>query len=95
MTGRGGSLVNVAHDAAVGLDDEVDGVRPEELVVGVDRVLDPEAEGEDDLDLPERAAAEVDVAVEVRRLGDDVLLVLVLGGDDGDRLGHDSSSDVG
>ena len=52
----------------MGLEDEVDGVGPEELVVRVDRVLDLQAIREDDLDLAEEAAAEVDVAVEVRRM---------------------------
>ena len=52
----------------MGLEDEVDGVGPEELVVRVDRVLDLQAIREDDLDLAEKAAAEVDVAVEVRRM---------------------------
>ena len=52
----------------MGLEDEVDGVGPEELVVRVDRVLDLQAIREDDLDLAEEAAAEVDVAVEERRM---------------------------
>ena len=52
----------------MGLEDEVDGVGPEELVVRVDRVLDLQAIREDDLGLAEKAAAEVDVAVEVRRM---------------------------